>query len=273
MLFFCILKEIFVWIFKKYRKKKNIQKNAKYGLKHEKEIVKILDETELPHKIINNLILEDKGKYTQIDHILINQNGIYVIEDKTYEGFIVGKKKDRMWYNILEDEKNYFFNPIFQNLIHCDILKDKLSFKDLQLIHNVVVFTPYARIVNDNCNCFTTENLYQAFNKRSSMLTPKDVEKIYNQLISLNVKSHKIKKKHFKTIYEMRHDKKNKDTTYNLYDFDNYMFINNWKSKKDRAKRLWINKSLSDFELVKFKTFNHIPDTIDKKETRFHIKH
>lgn len=43
--------------------------------------------------VINNLVIKtDDNKTCQIDHILINSNGIFVIETKNYSGRIYGQE-------------------------------------------------------------------------------------------------------------------------------------------------------------------------------------
>ena len=40
--------------------------------------------------IINDLIITNEGKTSQIDHIVINPRGVFVIETKNYAGWIFG---------------------------------------------------------------------------------------------------------------------------------------------------------------------------------------
>ena len=71
------------------------------------------------HRQINNLMLVDeKGKSHQIDHIEIRQNGIFCIETKNYSGWIFGGESQQMWTQTLYNEKHQFPNPIKQNRSH-----------------------------------------------------------------------------------------------------------------------------------------------------------
>ena len=96
--------------------------------------------------LINDIILRDEnGKTSQIDHILINPNGIFVIETKNYHGYIHGKIFERYWVQVLNREtQNTFYNPIWQNKTHIKILK-KLTKTSLP-IYSVIIF------VNGNIN-------------------------------------------------------------------------------------------------------------------------
>lgn len=65
--------------------------------------------------VINNLILEvEEGKTSQIDHIVINKRGIFVIETKNYSGMIYGTENQLEWTQVLNygKVKNHFYNPI-----------------------------------------------------------------------------------------------------------------------------------------------------------------
>lgn len=88
---------------------------------------------------------------TQIDHILINNRNIFVIETKNRQGKIKGKTGDRQWVQEIDNnnlrEKSYkqiflFENPIKQNHYHINYLHG--IFKDNNIkgykIINVVAF-------------------------------------------------------------------------------------------------------------------------------------
>lgn len=48
------------------------------------------------HRQINNLIIvDDKGKSHEIDHIEIRENGIFCIETKSYIGWIFGNESSQ----------------------------------------------------------------------------------------------------------------------------------------------------------------------------------
>src|ERR1043165_550074 len=47
------------------------------------------------HVLLNNVTLETEDGTTQIDHILITETGIFVIETKHYQGWIYGGPNQR----------------------------------------------------------------------------------------------------------------------------------------------------------------------------------
>jgi restriction system protein len=48
------------------------------------------------YKRFHNLIVPTQNGTTQIDHVLLSQYGIFVIETKNYEGWIFGDEHQKM---------------------------------------------------------------------------------------------------------------------------------------------------------------------------------
>ena len=54
---------------------------------------------------MNNVILEvEYGNTTQIDHILINEYGVFVIETKNYKGVVYGTEGKNYWKQYLKNK-------------------------------------------------------------------------------------------------------------------------------------------------------------------------
>lgn len=109
------------------------------------------------HHLINNLVLLDKNnKTTEIDHIEIRHNGIFVIETKNYSGLIFGKEKEQYWTQVKYRYQRQFLNPLMQNNYHIHCLNKILKYR--YKINSIVVFTqnnaPKSKIDN-------VLNLYQ----------------------------------------------------------------------------------------------------------------
>jgi hypothetical protein len=46
-----------------------------------------------------------KGKTTQIDHVVVSEYGVFVIETKNYTGWIVGDEKSDYWTQVIYKRK------------------------------------------------------------------------------------------------------------------------------------------------------------------------
>jgi len=91
------------------------------------------------YKRFHNIIIQTKNGTTQIDHIILSQYGIFVIETKNYNGWIFGGKDQRFWTQVLFGTKNRFQNPLHQNYKHTRALADYLKI-DHRKIHSIVFF-------------------------------------------------------------------------------------------------------------------------------------
>ena len=93
------------------------------------------------YKVINNLLLKTSRGTTQIDHIVISQYGVFVIETKNYKGIITGNEYDDNWNQILFNNKEVLRNPIKQNNGHIKALKDVIPTLRYKKINSIILFT------------------------------------------------------------------------------------------------------------------------------------
>jgi predicted RNA-binding Zn-ribbon protein involved in translation (DUF1610 family) len=91
------------------------------------------------YQLLKNVTLRTNEGTTQIDHIIISQYGIFVIETKNYRGWIFGSEHSKVWTQSIYGKKNTFQNPLHQNYKHVKTLQ-KLLHLDENQICSVVVF-------------------------------------------------------------------------------------------------------------------------------------
>ena len=91
--------------------------------------------------VLNNITLKHGDGTTQIDHILITQNGIIVIETKHYSGWLFANEKQKQWTQVIFKMKTKFQNPIFQNKKHVQAVQKLLDFVPKEQIQSLIVFT------------------------------------------------------------------------------------------------------------------------------------
>lgn len=102
--------------------------------------------------IFYNYTFYDKYKKShQIDHIIIKENGIFVIETKNVYGNIYGKEDMKDW-DVYQDQTYVTIrNPVKQNDSHVFHITQILNYK--YDIHSIVVF------VRDNAGKINIENV------------------------------------------------------------------------------------------------------------------
>ena len=93
------------------------------------------------YTLLNNVKLNINGSTSQIDHIVVSNYGIFVIETKNYKGWILGYEKNKYWTQVIYRYKRKFYNPILQNQGHIYSLKYFLKqYKYVNYI-SIIVFT------------------------------------------------------------------------------------------------------------------------------------
>ena len=101
-----------------------------------------------PHLLLNNVTLETQQGTTQIDHVLVADTGIFVIETKHYTGWIFGHPGEAQWSQVIYRKKSRFQNPIRQNYGHVKALQTLLSLSPDAFVP-LVVFTGGAEFKSD----------------------------------------------------------------------------------------------------------------------------
>jgi len=93
------------------------------------------------YHLLNNVTLPFDGGTTQIDHVLVSKNGIFVIESKHYSGWIFANPSSPTWTQVIFKHKYKFQNPRRQNYKHSKAIQQVLDFVPTKHIHSLVVFT------------------------------------------------------------------------------------------------------------------------------------
>jgi hypothetical protein len=132
--------------------------------------------------VINNLTLKNNETTSQIDHIVVNQRGVFVIETKNYSGRIYGSENQRQWTQVLAygKVKNKLYNPLKQNATHVYLVKKIVGALP---VYSLVVF------VQNNVEDIEANGVIPLFSLRSELkcgenvLSAKQMKDAYNALI------------------------------------------------------------------------------------------
>jgi restriction system protein len=76
------------------------------------------------YHLVSNVILPTSDGTTQIDHVIVSRYGIFVVETKTYTGWIFGSERDSQWTQKIFRRTSRFQNPLRQNYKHTKTLSD-----------------------------------------------------------------------------------------------------------------------------------------------------
>lgn len=177
------------------------------GIIGEWKVRLILGRTKKGEKyVLNNILFDTKTKSCQIDHILINKNGIFVIETKNYSGRIYGNDNQLEWTQVLQygRVKNKFYNPVKQNQTHIYELKNIID-KETP-VKSLIVF------VQGNTKYISSDYVYKRSQIKSVVrkkindktLAVEEMENIYNQILNASKNSTTTNKEHVKNINKMK---------------------------------------------------------------------
>ncbi len=100
------------------------------------------------HVLLNNVTLEMGAETTQIDHLIVADTGIFVVETKHYKGWIFGNRDGARWTQVIYRYKSTFQNPIRQNYGHVKAVQALFTLPD-KAFFSLVVFTGEAELKSD----------------------------------------------------------------------------------------------------------------------------
>ena len=161
------------------------------------------------YTLIKNVTLPMDDGTTQIDHIVVSEFGLFVIETKNMKGWIFGSANQKQWTQKIFKYTVKFQNPLHQNYKHTQTLSSCLAIPN-ELIYSVVVF------VGDNT--FKTkmpENVTYARgcveyikSKQAVHFTKEEVSSLIAEIeagrLTPSLKTNLTHNKHVKTIVESK---------------------------------------------------------------------
>ncbi|MDO9569448.1 MAG: NERD domain-containing protein [Hydrogenophaga sp.] len=144
--------------------------------------VKFLLDKEKYH-LIKNVTLPTEDGSTQIDHILVSEFGVFVVETKNMKGWIFGSPTQKTWTQKIYKHSNKFQNPLHQNYKHLKTLETLLGLNDQQL-HSVIVFVGDSTFKTEMPENVTYGGGYARYikSKRTPVLTASQVVEITKKI-------------------------------------------------------------------------------------------
>ena len=169
----------------------------------EKRVARILEKLpEGKYSVINNLLLNNSGYTSQVDHVVVSVYGIFVIETKTYQGIISGAESSEQWTQNIYGNKYEFRNPILQNYGHVKSLKQVLGdYKSVPFI-SIVAFSRQANLrVSSNIPVVYWSQILDVIRGyENPVIKESDVIRITRLLMASNTDSKETRKGHVKNV-------------------------------------------------------------------------
>lgn len=156
------------------------------------------------YRAINNVLMKkSNGETTQIDHIVVSNYGIFVIETKNYKGLITGGEYVAQWTKHMGRKKYKFQNPIRQNYGHIKAIEEALSIPKDAFIP-IIVFSPDAKL-KVNCKTPVINNgwLQKTITSyKEPKLGDLQVAEVEGKINALNIYTKKAMREHIRRIRE-----------------------------------------------------------------------
>ena len=139
--------------------------------------------------LLNNVNISIHGRNTELDYVVINNNGIFIFEVKNFSGKLVGNEDDQYWnkYKISRGNKEYIKeirNPIKQLKREIYLLKEYLKYYGIDLwINGYVLFVNMNSPIDSDYTINNERELNSILHTRGGQtLNKKQIEKIVNIL-------------------------------------------------------------------------------------------
>jgi hypothetical protein len=160
------------------------------------------------YKILNDLLLPSQGNTatTQIDHLVVSNFGVFVIETKSYKGWIFGRAEEEYWTQVIYNYRKKFYNPLRQNYAHVKAVENliKNKFLNAQIV-SLIVFPHAGRLKIIGTD--SVGYVFDAINKIKSfsqpIFTDFEREMIYSILISANAADRRSRFSHDDRVREL----------------------------------------------------------------------
>ena len=191
---------LFLLIFFLKNKKKIFKPSAKQkGVEGENRVSRVLGRCSTQNsRLLNDVVLLDpKGESYQIDHIFINENGIWIIETKNWSGMIYGSDEQKEWTQVLAygKEKHRHYSPVKQNLAHSYKIARILE-KQTTIIPLVVFVSADISNVKSNYVCDIDDLSFVIRRNFGVYLTPQEIEKYYQTILRYQSKCYVTSEEH-----------------------------------------------------------------------------
>lgn len=139
--------------------------------------------------LLNNVNISIHGRNTELDYVVINNNGVFIFEVKNFSGKLVGNEDDQYWnkYKISSGNREYIKeirNPIKQLKREIYLLKEYLKYYGVDLwIEGYVLFVNMNSPVESEYTINDQSEIDDILHlRRNQVLTKNQIEKIISIL-------------------------------------------------------------------------------------------
>ena len=148
------------------------------------------------YHLLKNITLPTDDGTTQIDHIVVSQYGIFVIETKNMKGWIFGDEHQKTWTQKIYKHTTKFQNPLHQNYKYTKTIESALNI-NADKIFSLIVFVGDSTFKTKMPKNVTYAGGFIRFinSKTEKLLSEKEVETVISMIeagrLSKTFKTHR----------------------------------------------------------------------------------
>ncbi len=148
----------------------------------------------------HGFMFRDDFHTVEIDHIVINPYGVFVIETKSYSGKIYGHGNSETWTQYLGRSEFKIYNPIKQNRNHIVYLRKRL--KTNLFIDSVIVLTANSekKITSPSIPVIEPLQLRKHLKKDVPRLNADQIEELHHIFKTVRKEDAVTKREHVKNV-------------------------------------------------------------------------
>lgn len=165
------------------------------------------------YHLLKNVTLPTEDGTTQIDHVVVSEYGVFVIETKNMKGGIFGSEHGKDWTQNIFGHKNTFQNPLRQNHKHKKTIESTLGIDESKLF-SVIVFVGDSTFKTQMPPNVTYAGGFVRYikSKTEKIISPDEVKQIVSQIESGRLtNSFKTHREHVRHVKEIVKEKVNKN--------------------------------------------------------------
>lgn len=157
------------------------------------------------YRRFHDIIIPSKNGTTQIDHLLVSQYGLYIVETKNKKGWIFGGGRQRKWTQSIYGKNYTFQNPLKQTFRQKKILSEFLDVKE-SFIHTVIYFVGDCKFKTDLPANVIRKRLGKYIKGfKEQVFSPEEVDRIARVLQKHLDESSLTKRDHIRSLRKRHH--------------------------------------------------------------------
>ena len=186
---------VLILAYRKYVKEQKAK--VRQGSNGERYIAKLLQELPEGYRCLHDLLLKYEGYTVQIDHVVISEYGVIVIETKNFRGMIYGSGENKRWTQVNKGKKRRFYSPTIQNNRHRFVIS-RICKLPIEKVIPITVFVGKCELHLEDVGriILSKDLLPYIYGITEKILSQSDVERIFKRLESKNITSESTRRHH-----------------------------------------------------------------------------